>query len=618
MLKKAKDLVFPPSSKHRILAGRIRKNLRYWRRNPQRNQNLREAEYQQWLARHKPSATSLKQQESQSNKFSKKPLISLILPAYNTMPQHLAECLDSVLAQTYSKWQLCIADDASTDPNVRQTIEAYAAREPRIKYKIRSTNGHICAASNTALGLATGEWVALLDHDDVLWPNALFEVVREMNEHPAADMIYTDEDKLDDNGEVHSHPFFKPAWSPDYLRAINYITHFTLIKKQLVDKVGGFREGYEGAQDWDLFLRLSRVTDKIYHVPKIVYSWRMSPKSTASKASAKRYAYDNQQKVLIDDAKARGLSVKSMKWAIKNLIWKPDYAIKGNPKVSIIIPTKDQYKHISKCLKSITHKTTYKNLELIIVDTGSTEEGVLNLYKQYQKKLSNFKVLDWHNKPFNFSSVCNFGAGKASGQYLLFLNNDTEIISKDWIEGLLQFAQQAHVGAVGCKLLYPNGKLQHSGVILGVGGSGPTPGVAGHLFPAYRDHPFEDWHQLLYAGGVRDFSAVTAACLMVSKTKFNKVNGFDSRFQIAWNDVDFCLKLRQAGLYNVYTPHVKLYHYESVSVGAPGSANRDLDVFNKEIAMFGNKWGWDYINNDPYYHPEFRKDTANVRLKLPE
>ncbi len=580
-----------------------------------KNQRQREAEYREWVRDRWPDDAALESQRSQSVRLKKQPLISIIVPAYNTNHKFLTECIESVIKQSYENWELCIADDASDDEEVRRIILEYAKKDPRIKHVFRSKNGHISEASNSALKISSGEYVALLDHDDILWPNALYEVAREINTNSSAEFIYTDEDKLDETSTVHSEPFFKPAWSPDYLRSLNYITHFAVLKKSLVEKAGRFRKGYEGAQDWDLFLRASRLTNEIYHIPKVLYSWRKSDTSTALNASVKGYAYRNQKKALEDDFKSRGIKVRSLRWGIPNLMWRSEREIVGNPKVSIVIPTKDKLPLISACLKSIHKNSTYANIEIVVVDTGSTDHKVWELYDLYKNKFSDFQVVKW-GKPFNFAGACNFGVAAAKGEYLLFLNNDTEVISQNWIHELLQHAQEEHVGAVGCKLLYPDSTLQHAGVVLGIGGLNGTPGVAAHVFPAYQDSPVEDSVQPLYIGGVRNFSAVTAACVMVARRKFEKVQGFDPEFQIAFNDVDFCLKLIKEGWFNVYTPYAKLFHHESVSVGVPGSAGRDIATFEKEIQLMGKKWGWDYIGNDPYYSPHFRKDTANFRLAL--
>jgi GT2 family glycosyltransferase len=572
----------------------------------------READYKKWFKKNFPREHELKKQCETAARLKQKPLISLIMPTYNTKPVHLRAAIESVIRQTYQNWELCMADDASTNQKVRDIIERYAAKDKRIKYVFRQDNGHICEASNSALKLASGKYIALLDHDDWLWPNALFEMVQCINRNPNAKLIYSDEEKIDEEGKKHSEPFFKPDWSPEFLRSINYITHFAVLDRKLVHEVGAFRKGYEGAQDWDLFLRISRETDQIYHVPKVIYSWRKTEASTANQPSAKDYAYVNQERALHDDISARGLKVE-LSWQIPFSMWRVDYKIDKSPLVSIIIPTKDQADVLRQCLSSIAEKTTYKNFETIIVDTGSVKEETWRLYDEYKQPL-NLKIVKW-DKPFNFSSVCNFGADHSSGEYLLFLNNDTEVITPNWIEDMLGYALQKDIGAVGCKLYYPDGKLQHGGIILGVGGQKGTPGIAGHFFPAFKEEPTQDPGQLLYDGGTRNFAAVTAACLMVSKAKFDKVNGFDTKFRIAFNDVDFCLELLKSGLRNVYLPHVQLYHHESISIGKPGAKQRDLEVFAKEIDMMLRKWRR-LIVNDPYYHPEFRRDVASARLKV--
>lgn len=573
----------------------------------------RAEEYERWVKQHYPKKADLKRYSQQQKNFKKRPLISVLVPTYNTNSKFLRECIESVRAQIYDNWQLCLADDASPNAEVRRIIEEYAAKDDRINYSFREKNGHICEASNTALSIAKGEFVALLDHDDVLWPHALFEVVKKINEKPKTDFIYSDEDKIDEKSKQHSEPFFKPAWSPEYLRSVNYITHFAVIKRKIVEKVGGFRPGYEGAQDWDLFLRVGRATQRIEHIPKVLYSWRKSATSTAQRPSAKDYAYVNQKKAIEDDIKQRGYAA-AVDWQIPLSMWRVQYELKAQPLVSIIIPTKDQLAFIERCLRSISEKTTYANYELVIVDTGSTDKKVWELYECAKADFANLKVVEW-DKPFNFAAVCNYGAQHAKGAYYLFLNNDTEVITGSWVEDMLGYAQQPEIGAVGCKLLYPDGRLQHGGIVLGVGGQNGTPGIAGHYFPAFVDNPPQDPAQQLYVGGTRNFTAVTAACVMVSKDDFAKVKGFDPAFQIAFNDVDFCLKLFSLGRRNVYLPHVQLYHYESVSVGQPGSKQRDIAVFDKEIKLMLSKWS-SLIENDPYYHPEFRRDVASARLNV--
>ncbi len=575
--------------------------------------NLRKNEYKKWLKSHYPSTELLSAQTQRQKRFKNRPLISVIVPTYNTNLVHLRECIESVINQSYDNWQLCVADDASTNQDVVVIIEQYCKGDKRIQLVKRKKNGHICEASNSALAIAKGEFIALLDHDDILWPNALFEVVKTLNENPDTDFVYTDEDKIDEEGKEHIEPFFKPNWSPEFLRSINYITHFAVLRRSVVEKIGGFRVGYEGTQDWDLFLRISRQTNKIIHTPNILYSWRKSTNSTAQAPSSKNYAYINQKKALMDDVKQRGYDA-DISWQIPFSMWKVRYKVKNNPMISIIIPTKDQYIYIRRCLDSIRQKTTYKNTEIIIVDTGSTDQKVWQLYDKYKKTNLRVTVIEW-NKKFNFASACNFGADNAKGEYLLFLNNDTEVVTSSWVQDMLGYAQQKEIGSVGCKLFYPDRKLQHAGIILGVGGMNGTPGIAGHYFPAFNENPPQDPALLTYVGGTRNFTAVTAACVMVSTDKFKKVKGFDEKYRIAFNDVDMCLKLFDKGWRNVYLSHVELFHHESVSVGQPGSKVRDLKEFDKEIKMMLNKWGT-LIKNDPYYHPEFRRDIASARLQV--
>ena len=581
-------------------------------------------QYQIWLKKNYPTKKELERQKKESKKFKYQPKISLITPVYNPEKKHLIECIESVLNQSYPNWELCLVDDASTKKYVKEILNNYSKKDKRIKVKFREKNGHICVASNDALKMAKGEYMGLLDHDDFLWPNALYEVVKLINQKPHVQFIYSDEDKLDYDGKTHVDPFFKPDWSPDYLRSINYITHFAVLKKSLIDKIGGFIVGTEGAQDWDLFLRATFYLEKnighchpldkknpIQHIPTILYSWRKTSQSTASEKHAsavKNYAYKNQKKVLENDLKRRGYEgwVEPTKYLG---LWRVRYKIIGNPLVSIIIPTKDKYEYISRCLNSIIKKTIYKNYELVIVDTGSTDKKVWQLYEKIKKIHQNTQVLNW-NKSFNFSSVCNFGAEKSRGEYLLFLNNDTEIITPDWIEGMLEHGQRREVGAVGCKLLYPDGRIQHAGVILGIKGGTSKYGIAGHAFKYFDNGDNGQFFQQLHS--IKNYSAVTAACLLIKKQKF--IN-FDPEFRIAFNDVDFNLRLLTKKYFNLYTPFAILKHYESISVGKPEKGNRDLKEFKKEILKMYKKWK-KLLLNDPFYNKNLTKIRENYDLEV--
>lgn len=575
------------------------------------------SQYLKWFHKNFPSNQLIKQQKEISKKFKFKPKISIITPVFNTPEKFLKECIDSVLKQSYPNWELCMADDHSSNPEIKLIIGEYAKKDKRIKYTIRPKNGHISEASNSALSISSGDFIAILDHDDVLWPDALFECVKVLNKNPEASFIYSDEDKLDEDGKTHLDPFFKPDWSPDYLRSINYITHFTVIKKTLVQKVGGFRKKFDGAQDWDLFLRITKdfKNSDIIHIPKVLYSWRKSIYSSASEKSVsgkKSYAFKIQKSVLEDDLKTKGYQGRIIRSQYLGL-WRVKYGIKNNPLVSIIIPTKEEYDHIKKCIDSILNKTTYKNFQLIIVDTGSKDKKVYDFYEDIKTRHQNIKLLSW-GKEFNFSSVCNFGAKNCNGKYLLFLNNDTEIINPDWLENMLEHAGRKEIGAVGVKLLFPNRRIQHAGIVLGIAGGMVRRGIAGH--------PFKNFYNLRVNNGyskivdsVRNCSAVTAACLMISKDKFKMVGGFDPVFRVAFNDVDFCLRVLEKGLMNIYTPYAILYHHESVSVGLPGKGDRSKKEFLKEVRLMHQRWD-KILYSDPFYNPNFTLENEEYTLKI--
>lgn len=560
-----------------------------------------------------PAKSLIRKQFKQSEKFILRPKISIVVPTYNTNQKILKECINSVLNQSYNNWQLCISDDSSDDPIVRQIILEYARKDSRISYIFRNKRGHISQASNSALEIAKGNYIGFLDHDDILWPNALFEVVKKLNEERDAQIIYTDEDKLE--GKTHLEPFYKPDWSPDYLRSINYIVHFTVVSAVLVKKIGGFRIGVEGAQDWDLLLRAANnlASNQIVHIPKILYSWRKSHLSASSEKSAviKRYAFKNQRKVLVNDLLQRKIPGKVLATQYLGL-WRVKYDLVKKPLISIIIPTIDNYSCIKNCLNSIFEKTTYQKFEIIVVDTGSKDLKVFDLYQDFVKITKKIKLYFW-NKEFNFSAVCNYGVSKSRGEYLVFLNNDTKVINKDWLENLLEHSQRKEIGAVGCKLLFPNGRIQHVGVVLGISGGMMRKGIAGHPFKNFYHKRINNGYSRI-VDAVVDYSAVTAACLMVSKKKFNQVSGFDPKFRIAFNDVDFCLKLRKCGYYNLYTPYTMLYHYESASVGKPGKGGRSAREFLNEAKAMREKWGG-LLQNDPFYNQNLTLKNEEYSLQ---
>lgn len=572
----------------------------------------RTLEFNKWIAMNYPTANTIANQRHESMEFDYRPLVSIILPVYNTNPEYLAVCLESVLAQSYVNWQLCIIDDASTSKATRDHLSLYAKRDPRIKLKRSDHNGHISVASNEAIKIADGEFIALLDHDDMLWPNALYEVVKLLQKHKDADFIYSDEDKIESNGVVHFAPFFKPDWSPHFLECINYITHFSVIRTELVRSVGGFDNSLVGAQDWDLFFRVSEKTDKIYHIPTILYSWRAHPSSTAHSLAIKDYALKSQEEAIKRHFVRTNQSVKHIKSGLAMGSWYPHFNVKSKPLVSIVIPTKDKVDYLKRCVTTVLERTTYYNYEIIIVDTGSKELTTKEYYRYLKESLGSRKlrIVYWKHQPFNYSDACNFGASKAKGEYLVMLNNDTEIITEDWLEDMLGYAQQPEVAAVGAKLLYPSKQIQHAGVVVGIGSKEP---VAGHI-GIFTDYKINDFFTRIYADSVRDTTAVTAACLMVSAKKFHEVGGFDPIYRVTFNDVDLCLKFRKAGYQNIYLPYVELFHHESISIGKVNQ-DRDMTELNDSAQLIRKKWK-EAINYDPYYNKNFYILSSNFGLAV--
>jgi len=558
-------------------------------------------QYQIWLQKHSPTEEELERQRKRQKRFKYRPKISIITPVYNTKKRWLRACIESVLNQTYDNWELCLADDASTKPYIKPILEEYKKKDRRIKVVYRRKNGHICRASNSALRIATGEFIALLDHDDELKPHALFRVAELLSKHPDADMIYSDEDKAELDGRLVD-PHFKPDWSPDMFLSMMYTCHLGVYRKSIIDEIGGFRPGYEGSQDYDLVLRFTEKTGKIFHIPDVLYTWRKIPGSTSIDGSkAKPYAYLAAKKALASAIRRRKIDAKVIDGAAEGL-YRIQYKIKGEPMISIIIPTKDKVNYLKKCIDSILKKTTYRNYEILIVDTGSKEKRTWDYYKALRRN-PKARLLKWR-KSFNFASANNFAVARAVGEYVLFLNNDTNVITPEWLEAMLEHAQRREVGAVGAKLYFEDNSIQHCGVILGLG----PDRVAGHIFVHHTGHGYFG-----YADVIRNYSAVTAACMLISKKKFDEVGGFNEKLGVCYNDVDLCLKLRQKGYLIVYTPYAKLYHYESVSLGKIEKKERGTD--KKEVEYMQKKWGV-LLQNDPYYNPNLTLDRGDFSLRI--
>lgn len=558
-------------------------------------------QYKQWME--KIENPALKQAKLEAQKLPQKQKISVLMPTYNSETAWLNDAIASLNNQFYTNWELCIADDCSTS---KQTIDFLKnITNPKIKITFRKSNGGIATATNDALALATGQYIALLDHDDELAPQALSEVVKLIEQYPDADMIYSDEDKLDENGN-RCDPFFKPGWAPDYLLSSMYTAHLSVYRTSLVKKLGGFRKELHGSQDYDLALRVTEQTKNIYHIPQILYHWRKVAGSTAAVYTAKTYAKNTAQKAIEDAIQRRKLNA-TVEGGIRPDLFRLRYAIKKNPLVSIIVPTRNKKEVLEVCVKSVLQKTSYTNYELVIVDNQSNEPETLAYFKEL-KKSPKITILSY-DKPFNFAAINNFAAKKVKGEYIVLLNNDTEVIAPGWLEAMLEHAQRKEVGAVGAKLLYPTGKIQHAGVILGIGG------VAGHVQKMFADDEPAALPIFNAKDLIRNWSGVTAACLMMNKAKYLALGGLDETFVVAWNDVDFCIRAMKKGYYNVYTPYAKLYHHESISVGRPESGNRDLTRLDQETARMKQQWN-ELLQNDPFYNPNLSLEREDFSLRI--
>lgn len=560
----------------------------------------RSISYDAWIRKNEPSEGDLAVQKQA--RFAYEPKISVIVPTFNTPRKVLVEMLESVKRQTYANWEICIADGAGGRQDVKKVLDAYASSDKRVRVRYLPENRKIAGNTNEALALATGEFAAFLDHDDTLAPFALHEIVRTLNENPGADFIYSDEDKISENGRIRFEPHFKPDFSPDTLRSYNYITHLTVIKKALLDSVGWFREGFDGSQDYDLILRATEKAGMIRHIPMVLYHWRVSRNSTAGNFKAKPQAVEAAQKAVAEHLRRVGLDGTVGDGLMINSL-RVTYGIKNRPMVSIIIPNRDNADTLRKCVQSIFGKSSYGNYEIIIAENGTTDDRTLRLYDEIEKT-GRVKVAVW-DKPFNYAAINNFAAGRASGEILLFLNNDTEVISPDWLERMIEFAMRGDVGAVGAKLYYPDNTIQHAGVILGVGG------IAGH---SHKYFPMGSYGYIGRLCIAQNLSAVTGACLMTRKDVFNAVGGFDEGYAFAFNDVDLCMKIRDKGYLIVWTPYAELYHYESKTRGYEDTPEKQ-QRFKTEIDRFRQKWGDRLDRGDPYYNTNLTLQKEDFSLR---
>lgn len=561
--------------------------------------------YQQWIKNNEPNQRMLAEQQTQSRHFSYRPLISIVTPVYNTPTVILDAAIQSIIEQTYDNWEICIANGSPESHWVCNILDSYQTKDRRIKVVHLEENLGIAGNTNAAIELASGEFIGFLDHDDCLAPFALFEVVLTLQQHADSDLIYSDEDLISSNGKKRFSPHFKPIYSPDLLRSVNYITHFLVVRKTLGDQISWLRNGYEAAQDYDLILRIAEKAKHIVHIPKILYHWRHWASSTTNthdtSSSAKIMANEAGKKALQEHLERCGL-IGSVEDGPDPTLYQVTYQITGTPLVSIIILTRDHAEDLRKCISSIQSKTTYQNYEIILVENASQEKETFLLYKELKKNPS-IRVVPY-NETFNFSSANNYAANQARGDVLLFLNNDIEVLSQDWLERMLEHALRKEVAIVGSKLYYPNDTIQHAGVILGIAG------FAGHSHKYFPGNAKGYINRLRL---IQNYSAVTGACMMIRKDVFYELGKFDEEYALAASDIDLCLKALARNYLNVWTPYSELYHHESKTRGQDDTPEK-IKQFEKETRYFEQKWANFLLQGDPYYNPNLTLSSENFGI----
>lgn len=559
-----------------------------------------EVPYGPWYEKYRLSEEELARQKKKRWKI--RPKISIAVPVYRTPETFLREMIESLMDQTYDNWELCIANASPEDETVNQVLAEYADKDSRVRWSNLSENEGIAENSNQAFAMAQGEYVGLLDHDDLLAPNALYEAVCALEADPEIDCLYTDEDKVTADLSEHFQPHLKPDFNLDLLRSNNYITHFFLVKKTVVSRAGGFRKEFDGAQDYDFILRCTECAEKIHHIPEILYHWRTHKSSTADNPASKMYAYEAGRRA-IEEHLQRTAAPGTVSHTKDYGFYRITYPVREEAEISIIIPNKDEKSTLETCLRSIKEKSTYKNYEILIIENNSTSEEIFQYYKELKKE-DNIRVAVWEG-PFNYSAINNYGASLAAGDYLLFLNNDVEVITPGWLEEMLGNCQRPEAGAVGAKLYYPDNTIQHAGCILGIGG------IAGNMFTGM---PGDRTGYLHKASIQQDLSVVTAACMMTKAEVFHRAGGFTEELAVAFNDVDLCLKIRKQNYLVIYNPYVELYHYESKTRGAEDSEEK-VRRFQREIEYMRSHWIDILKKGDPYYNKNLSLTKWNYSLK---
>lgn len=561
----------------------------------------KEVDYNEWRQHFVCKPEELEKQRN--IRFEYEPKISLVVATFNTPIPYLKEMIDSVINQTYSNWELCIAD-GSTSNEVLDYIQKEYQDERILTIRLDQNFG-IAGNMNEAIKISTGDYIALYDHDDTIEPQTLFEYVKILNKKPNVEVIYSDEDKVNGDGSTYFQPHFKPDFNIDLLCSVNYICHFFMVSRKILNQVGLLDSAFDGAQDYDFIFRCTEQvdTEKIYHIPQALYHWRMHEASTAENPESKMYAFDAGTRAIQAHYDRVGIHAKAEKGKFLG-IYRSHYILDFHPKVSIIIPNKDHIDDLSRCIDSIINKSTYDNYEIIVVENNSTEQSTFDYYKQIEEKYEFVKVVHWKEE-FNYSAINNFGVQYASGDYILLLNNDTEVITDDFIEEMLGYCMRKDVGAVGARLFYEDDTIQHAGVIIGIGG------IAGHCFTNLKKDEYGYFSRVICA---QDYSAVTAACMMVDRKVFEEVHGLNEDLKVAFNDIDFCLKIREKGYLIVYTPFAELHHYESKSRGMENTLDK-MNRFQSEIECFESRWSDILKNGDPFYNQNLSLKFNDFRLK---
>lgn len=589
------------------------KGMRYWKSqgsaalagkiaNKIKTASTREIPYQKWIVRHLPGTKELERQRRE--KFEYQPKISIVIPLYKTPEKYLRQLVETVKAQTYPNWELCLSDGSGENSPIAELLKSLAASDERIRVISHKEPLQISENTNAGIEIATGDYIAFADHDDELTPHALFECVKALNKNRDIRLLYSDEDKMSMDGHKFFQPHFKPDYNPDLLCTVNYICHLFVVDKKIIDQVGMLRKEYDGAQDYDFIFRCTEKAKEIRHIPKVLYHWRCHKDSTASNPESKLYAFDAGARAIMDHYKRVGIEAERVEKGVDYGIYHSVYKIHGEPLVSIIIPNKDHHTDLDLCLRAIETRATYRNVEFIIVENNSTEKETFEYYEKIQKEFSNVHVVTWERE-FNYSAINNFGVTFAKGEYLLFLNNDTELIAENFIEEMLGLCQREDVGAVGARLLYQDDTIQHAGVVIGFGG------IAGHTFIGLHKAENSYFHRAM---STQDYSAVTAACLMTKKALFDEVGGFTEKLAVAFNDIDYCMKVRASNHLVVYNPYALLYHYESKSRGLEDTPEK-VARFNREIKIFSERWPEILKDGDPYYNPNLTLRKSNFALR---